>query len=442
MHEYIRRRMRILAAASLAVPACSTLASGQARTGAPGMEKPDTIGCTGEWREQPTPGLESLSDHRGRSAALYSPSAVRTARGLYVTGNVQFPREHWSHTAEAALIGPDGTAMTLPKGANEGRGLRLAVSAPDTLYLLWGIRSAEADTSNGGSRFVNELWFASRAGRAAWTQPTRLYLAEKIRMDDTDLHDMVHDGTGTFHLVFAAQRYFAETNLVHVRMRAGRATVTAIELRGGAGYVDAVPTASGLLVAFVAPDVTKPRNANSVFVIDVDDRGFHAPARLVMSSPGQEQAFALRAVSTADGAIHLVWVEARPAEPPLLRHTVSRDGGKTWSPWHDAPYNGDPHFALTPAGSAGVAAYYTVWTQADRSHSEMRCWDESWHSAQRFGGGLRLWDPHPVLSADSRRSMVATAVMPTVPETFRTIWLDRTRDASCRPGRRDAACGP
>jgi hypothetical protein len=188
--------------------------------------------------------------------------------------------------------------------------------------------------------------------------------------------------------------------------------------------------------------MTKQHNSNSVFAIDVDGRGFHPPARLVMSSPGSEQAVALRATSTPDGAIHLVWIESRRSEAPSLRHTVSRDEGRTWSSWDDAPYRGDPHFSLTPSGASGVAVFYTTWTKAGPSHAEVQCWAGVWHSAQRFGDTLRLWDPHPVLSADSRRSMVATAVVPTVPETFRTVWLEQTRNDACRSRGRDAACGP
>jgi hypothetical protein len=289
---------------------------------------------------------------------------------------------------------------------------------------------------------MTEIWFASRIGKASWTQPARIHAAENIAWDDTDLHDVKRDAGGTFHFVFAAQRYYSETNLVHVAIRAGRPSVRALELRGGAGYVDVALTASGLVTAFVAPDMTKDRNANSVFVIDVDERGFRPPARLVMSSPGDEQAMALRATSTPDGSIHLVWIETRRSAAPSLRHTVSRDDGRTWSAWNDAPYHGDPHLSLTPSGASGVAAYYTVWTKAGPSHSEVRCWDNGWYSAQRFGGALRLWDPHPALSAESRRSMVATAVIPTVPESFRTVWLEQTRSDACRSRGRDTACGP
>jgi hypothetical protein len=397
--------------------------------------------CTNDWVERPI-GRRATKDGDAGTAFLGAPSAARGRSGLYIVGRIVPRSAPNAAVSSAVLIGPGGTLLPLPVGADRGELFRIAVAEPDSIYLLWGISNPPADTAQGRrSAYPTELWFSSRTRGKGWAVPERLFTALAIEWEDAQVPEVVRDTKGAFHLAFAAERAWANATLVHVTMRSGRASVDALALHGVAGYVSAAPTRSGLLVAFVAPDFVKARNANSVFVIDADESGFLPPARMVMSSPGEEQAVALRAVTTPDQAVHLVWVEQRDANTdPLLRHTVSRDGGSQWSPWSDATYAGLPHITAMPNGRDGVSVFYTIWKRTGPSHSEVMCWNGEWNGPARLGGALTLLDPHPVVGSAARPWLVATAKgAGSTPANYRVAWLERAAQ-TCRAGSNVIPC--
>ena len=397
--------------------------------------------CTSDWMPRPLSSRPESDGYAGK-AFLGSPSAARVRAGLYVVGSALPQAAAGAGVPSALLIGPGGTALPLPAGADRGQLFRIAVAEPDSIYLLWGASGPSADSARRRpNASPTEVWFSSRIGDTGWTVPERLFTALTIGWDDAQVPEIVRDRAGAFHLAFAGERAWGHATLVLVTMRRGVASVATTELRGVAGYVTAAPAPDGMLVAFVAPDFVKERNANSVFVIGADDTGFLHPARLVMSSPGEEQAVALRAIATAN-AVHLVWIELRGQDAdPLLRHTVSRDGGTRWSPWTDAAYTGTPHITAMPDGRDGVNVLYTIWTRSGPSHSEVMCWDGGWEGPVRLGAGLRLLDPHPVVGRATRPSLVATAIVPgrALP-TYRVTWLERAAAQPCTAGRRDVPC--
>ena len=375
-------------------------------------------------------------------APLGTPSAALGASGLYVVGRVMPTAAFDTGEPSALMTGPDGKVFPLPAGAERGEAFRIAVAAPDSIYLLWGVSNPAVDTARRGRELPTEVWFSSRSRGKGWGAPTRLFTALRVGWDNAQVSEVVRDGQGAFHVAFSAERDWGKATLVHVTMRHGSASLATTELRSGAGYVTAVPTPSGMLFAFVAPDLVKAHNANSVFVIDADETGFLPPARLVMSSPGEEQAIALRAVSTANEAIHLVWLERRGADAgPLLRHTLSRDGGRQWSPWTDVAYVGAPQITAVPDGRGGVQVLYTVLTQSDRGHSEVVCWNEGWGQPVRLGGRLSLLEPLPVAGTSARPALVATAmVFDSLLTTYRVTWLQRSPTPPCTRGRTRVPC--
>lgn len=401
-----------------------------------------TLRCTSQWVARPI-SVRPIRAGSSGSVLLGPPSAALGRSGFYIVGSVLSQTPKGAGVPSALLIGPGGTPLALPAGAERGQVLRIAVADPDSVYLLWGVSNETADTTQRPrSSSPNEIWLSTRTSGKGWATPRRLFSALRIGWDDAQVPEMVRDRQGTFHLAFAAEREWANATLVHVTMRRGSAHVATMGLRGGAGYLNVVPTPNGLLVAFVAPDLTEARNANSVFVIDADGTGFHPPARLVMSSPGEEQAVALRAAATLDGGIHLVWIEQRGVgADPLLRHTESRDAGKQWSPWTDADYGGVAHMTAIPDGRDGVSVFYTKSDRSGPSHSEMMCWNGGWSQPVRLGGRLRLIDPHPVAGNATRPSLIATAMVPGSRLTIsRVTWLERSPTQPCAAGTNAMAC--
>ena len=137
-----------------------------------------------------------------------------------------------------------------------------------------------------------------------------------------------------------------------------------------------------------------------------------------------------------------MWIERRDAgAAPSLRHSVSRDQGKEWSPWSDAPYAGAPHITAMPAGRDGVNVFYTMWDRSGPSHSEVMCWNGSWDGPVRLGGRLRFLDPHPVEGGAAQASLVTTEVVPGSPRpTYRVTWLERSATDACAAGRDTMPC--
>ena len=440
MWRSIRRRLLGIVALSsglaIAQPAFSVVRSQAVDQSVRALSR-----CQSDWVVR-SPWSSPARDAFAGNVFAGSPAAALGRSGPYVVGRVHSATANDTGVPPTRLIGPDGTSLPLPAGAERGQVDRVAVAGADSIYLLWGVATPSTDTVRGRRiERLTEVWFSSRTRGKGWTDPARLFNALAIGWD-SQLAEVVRDGRGAFHLAFAAEREWTRTTLVHVTMRRGAASIATTELRSPAAYVHAVTTSRGVLIGFVAPDVVKAHNANSVFVIDADEKGFHPPARLVMSSPGEEQAIALRAVATANDVVHLVWIELRGAGAgSLLRHTLSRDGGSRWTPWMDAAYGGVPQITAMPDGRDGLQVFYTVVTEPNLGYSETMCWNGDWESPVRLGGPLRVLDAHPVAGSSARPSLLATELVLGSPATtYRVVWLERSPTRPCPPGRAGTPC--
>ena len=250
-----------------------------------------------------------------------------------------------------AVTVDDGQIIGKPAGQWSFVMPTAVVSAEGRLHLLWGEPAGGTrpiPTDAWPPRDITALWTASYAPAVGWTAPQRVYEGKTLLWAPQAVATAVasssaaHSEVSSRRIAVPVATFTGEPDqpVLLLRLGADRWTVENVPnaVRGGPVSPVYAADATREYLAYLGAD---PRatsaDVNSVLIQRSADSGRTWTPTAVISRSGSLPAQSLQVVSTAASVVHLVWLQTvSTTGDAVLRHTMSRDGGSTWS----APQSG------------------------------------------------------------------------------------------------------
>jgi len=397
----VRRALRVPLAAAALVAACggrpATLDIEETGTARPTAAD----ACERDWTVQPL--------WRGGLTApeypLHAPSASRIGGRVILTGNTRRPSDGTPMGDSVVAMGFDGGRVELPRAARGGIHPMLGATG-DTLYLVWGEERPRADRGSWMPE-VNAVWYAVRVPGSPWSEPRAIARASReIPWNQSHASRLVRTPDGALELLFVAARAPVEGTLVLVRFERAQATVQRRELANIASHVRMARRGDTAYAMYVGADTSQVHDQNSLYFTSWTEGDFtRAPTRLLQLGRTEGAAYP-HLVSTRDGALHAVWSQLGAG---VLRHTQSRDGGRSWSEPTDLRR---PNAYGVEAFAVGDDAVAILFEELDVHVGPMlaiACWGPrwgGWRDARRIANDVSMMGPAMVDTA--RLAIVAT----------------------------------
>ncbi|MGH7563729.1 MAG: hypothetical protein ACREK5_04820 [Gemmatimonadota bacterium] len=287
------------------------------------------------------------------------------------------------------------------------------------LHVLWvEPEGTELRTGRAWARASDkwtDLWHVVFDQQGGWGTPKNLYHGSRLRWDEgranvaTDIRGRVH-----VVLVENRMRLSERAMLVHLVWDSGTWSLSRVPIDNYA--VGAPSLAIGgegqLYVAFLAPDRTAGRDANSVFLRRSLDGGHSwEPSRLVSRS-GLNRAFEVSVFALGDESVQLVWAQDITGDlnSDVIRHVSSVDQGLTWSSAADLDVE-DGFFMLQAEKDDCNTIHIIYRTLSESGHVPSKTVSYLWYA--RWDGGwitpVKVFPSFPVL--DSRIVMGSSCKM-------------------------------
>lgn len=303
-------------------------------------QEPDQVrtahACSyGEWSEpRPLAGLPP-------GGLLRRTVIVRDGGRELVLGNNLTVDDGRSQPSQPLLaFDLEGRGIGKPAGSFRFVKPGAAFDSRGVLHLIWGepLNATGAD-SMSWLPALGSVWYANYTEATGWSDPEVVVRATDELRWALDLAEVVVDSEDRIH---AAVVDLGEPRaLIHVVRTPGvgwRSTRLVSETSTYSGYTSlAVGEGGHVYLAYIGPDRSpaRPRrsDANSLFLLRSVDGGRSWVPPLLISRSGNRQATSVRALVSPDGAIHLVWGQNLTGGivAQVIRHSVSHDGGHTWS---------------------------------------------------------------------------------------------------------------
>ena len=219
------------------------------------------------------------------------------------------------------------------------------VDTEERLHVLWGEPQKPTGvliSDEWPPRRLSAIWGASYAPASGWSVPKEIFTAEDIFWGPGTIQNRLVSGsthridrTTSEEIVLPVATLAQEPRHPLLLLRLQEEHWNIDSVTDGAVNAGVEPTFASdgttQYLAFLAPDPTARVDANSVFVKRSSDGGRTWSSARLISRSGNFPAYSLRAAAVSPGIVHLVWLQETGNDRQRLRHSVSRDGGLTWS---------------------------------------------------------------------------------------------------------------
>lgn len=279
---------------------------------------------------------------------LKEPEVVGQGASQFVIGNdIPILEVPTSHKPLAVIRLPD-RSLSLPPGDGLFVFPRAAVDDSGVLHMIWGEPDYPPGNDTWGQWDITRLRYSYHDG-ARWSEQVELLARDEIQWGQNN-RLVALDSAGRLHVIVEAGTQTGDETLVEMRHLTGGPDgwdVNRLETVDGMIYPSLVAGQNdSLYLSYVAGGGFG--NPNSVYVAQSTDGGrTWRVGRRVYTSRGRK-AFDVRLLRSGTGSLHLIWREDRsaPAVPTHgFRHTMSVDGGETWSELEDVAV-ADPIFSF------------------------------------------------------------------------------------------------
>lgn len=364
---------------------------------------------------------QPLTGFPAGSIARSSSLAVRAGRGYLVGNDILLYDSLPSPSAPLIAVTRDGKDIGRPAGNFLFMSPRALLGADGTLHMLWTEPGSWRPTVRadwtGTLMNTGSLWHATYMPKQGWDPAGRVYAASQVWFD-VGTGDITLDPAGGLQALLGDDSTRA---LMHLTRNGNTWRAGPIPGIGLPVYSSiAVDSAGRVYVAYVAPDRSVQRDANSVFFVQSPDGGrTWLPPRLISRS-GNAQATRIHALATPGGTVHLVWAQnvSGGIVPEVIRHVVSRDAGGTWSAAEDIDVPdglGSTQAALDLCGAVHVTHEAVVEDetgQEERGRIWYARWDGAWSALEQPFGELNSTEAALAADPDGTLHLVWFVVRP------------------------------
>lgn len=281
---------------------------------------------------------------RGGIALIGSPTLVwATSSILEDTTSREMVNVRGMTAFIGAVLGPDGAGRPIPQPPVTLPGTRIISPhvlprGDSALEVYWA--TAPGKYSPGGLG-GNELWHADYDG-AQWSNPDRVAHVDAqpgliYWNDGSEGVVRFARGAGVAAGASTARNGIVHTGIIYLRRQESTWRESWIETNTLPPlYLTLARNATDSpVIAFIGSTNDREHGAREgVFVVRSADGGATwGTPDLVRSIRGDTLARRPTIAVTADGALHLMWLEGiRPKPMSYIGHSVSRDGGLSWVP--------------------------------------------------------------------------------------------------------------
>jgi hypothetical protein len=379
----------------------------------------DTPACpAGRWSDpQPVPTKQRAS----HPSAQHPNVAVGRTKTFVVGNNIPLFDGRMVAEFPLTVVELGGGYITPPPGNFLFVDPTAVVDMQERLHVLWAEPRGEyqrVDTDHW-PRNPPVIWAARFDAASGWSIPEKVYdgknlnwpagpLVRNLRIAESNGVDRNGDG----HIALPVTTFTGEPNqpLLLLRLRDGRWTADSVPspILGGPAtarfFSDGPIEYLGLLGA--ASDGT--HDSNSVWFQRSTNGGRTWSALQLISRSGSQPAYWLEIAAGADGIVHLVWLQTTTGNNTIIRHTLSRDHGLTWSPVDDYAVPSERKALRATADSCGVLhIIYEDWTEGPyHRRLEYATWNGRWSTPTSLFPGWSSHTPSLALSAGGRPMIV------------------------------------
>ena len=389
--------------------------------------------ASGHW------SLPRLVSEDAPPAVAQFPSVAVGAGVVYVVGNqILFDAQPVVESPLVSLI-LGGKGIGRPEGRFHFVMPKAVVDDAGRLHLLWAEPPGEYEQINSDlwpPYRLTSIWTAVYVAGTGWTPPRRLYDGKQFFWD----HAPIASGFGILDSATGARRRDDRIGIAVSTFTGERGQPQIyLHLRDGGWILGSIPTtthsggvfptlvANGeqLYLAFLGADPNAQSDINSVIFQRSTDGGKTWSASHVVSRSGDRPARAVQVIVEPTGAIHLFWLQSATGEGTVLRHAMSRDDGRSWSPPDDYGTAVERHNLRAVIDSRNVM--HVVWENwAEGPHAirlEHTTWNGRWSAPHQLFAGWRSYTPALVLSERGLPLLVsignrASAPIEAVPHTL------------------------
>lgn len=341
----------------------------------------------------------------GNSVWLPGASFVFPGEQTLVVGNaLRGPDRSVRNALRIVPLGKD--TMGVPAGVPDGEFFLHPLATLDSagaLHLFWG-EPLTPDPSDGhesdarAARIFHSAEFTEGDytidGQSVnWSVPQVGYQAERVAWEGQRSAAAGVAPDGAIHMAFPT---FGSGRLVHVRYDPPEVLQTT-SFRDSGFYPGLAWLPNGdLVMSFIAPDRSASSDANSVFVRRSGDWGRTWDEPVLVSRSGRREAHGLKMAVDGRGRIHLLWRKNLTGGrvTQAIWHSLSDDGGRTWSPPVELPVPGaegtrrTTELAVAPTAAGDVHAFYGLLVDGQtRFHHREWSEDAGWSEPCLFDGG-------------------------------------------------------
>ncbi len=345
----------------------------------------------------------------------HDPSAAAGDRLMFAGNNIPL-FDGRQLTVPPLTIGElGGSQLERPPGQFNFIRPRIAFDWSGQLHMLWA-EPAPMDrlltTDEWFATPLTEVWSAQYNPKTGWTKPARVFGGQQILWPPDRIRRI------------PASRYASESLVATLAIFSGEPNRPVILLRWGGDQwrVETVKTSlitnpvtvtyawwqDVELVAFLAAARGAQEDRNSVFVqVSRNDGAQWPPAQLVNRS-GRAGAATPQLSVESNGIVHLSWIQYAEGRTSSLRHSLSRDGGKTWAPPDELVGLASSTGVRTVIDGCGVlhAVFDSYAEGTTRPHLEHSVWRNGWQPPTRLFPHLFTLTPDLLLTSDGAPLLV------------------------------------
>jgi hypothetical protein len=332
---------------------------------------------------------------------LSFPSLTMT-RAQRVVAAVALPARNEGRMPDPStrIYNIQGRDLGLPPAAHRVAFPQVFSASDSTVTLIWASSTTQPglyDFSSAMAGPFTSLWVATLSDELHWSQPNRILEAAAIGWDPWLSSEPFVAQDRTWVLAIVAKPTGSRRSQIHL-LRGGPNKPTEIQLLpldGLYSYASAASKRAFLYVAWVGVGRGAP-GANNVLFRRSADGGATWDSSIPVHVPAPNLAFEVRLLVSANGELHVIWVE-RGEGDALLGHAASNDNGESWAVSDQLRIRGGLSMLRAVLDSCGAihALYRTDIDPNVGGRIGYAIWDRIW-KPQRFpfgdlrGDGLGL----------------------------------------------------
>lgn len=315
------------------------------------------------------------------------PSVAATRSGpVYVAGN-----DIAGFTADTVPDNPltvwqlGGRSLGRPPGTFRFAYPKALIDDEDHLHLIWAEPLADSPpiTARDWHRRPRprSVWTSRYRPGAGWSVPRKVLEDANLWWDESVTTGQVTSGSSQWTLAVSTLKRGATPASIRLIGLARDSVMTSTIANAGGLYTRLASAGTDVLIGYLAP---APRagpgsDGNSVFVAASSDGGATWRPPILVSRSGAQPAYELQTVTGSDGVVHLIWLQTIAGAPDVIRHVMSRDGGRTWSARDDLHPEGKTAGLDAVIDACGtVHLVFEHWDASWRAHLEYVTWRERW----------------------------------------------------------------